>query len=103
MTDSDTTAAIDALAYRIRERDAAIRDGEEFADADVFALEYLTALRGQGWRPTPAKSAALPMHAPAGTADKPRSELISDLRADMEARAAAAKAAKESATEAGAA
>lgn len=101
MTDSDTNA-IDALAYRIRERDEAIREGREFADADVFALEYMTALRGQGWRPTAAKSAALPMHAPAGTADKPRSELISSLRADMEARAAAAKAAKE-ASQAGAA
>jgi hypothetical protein len=102
MTDSDTTAAIDALAYRIRERDAAIRDGQDFADADVFALEYLTALRGQGWRPTAAKSAALPMHAPAGIADKPRSEMLAELRADMEARAAAAKAAKET-REAGAA
>lgn len=35
------------------------------------------------------------MHAPAGTADKPRSELLAGLRADMEARAAAARKAKE--------
>jgi len=102
MTDNETTAAIEAMAYRVRSRDEAIRDGEDFADADVFALEFITALRGQGWRPTAAKAASLPMHAPAGTADKPRSELIGDLRADMEARAAAARAAKES-REAGAA
>jgi len=95
MTDSDTTAAIEALAYRIRERDAAIRDGEDFADADVFAAEFMTAMRGHGWRPTPAKSAGLPMHAPAGTADKPRSELLAGLRADMEARAARDAAAKQ--------
>jgi hypothetical protein len=96
MTDSETTAAIEAMAYRVRQRDEAIRDGEDFADADVFALEFITALRGQGWRPTPAKAAALPMHAPAGTADKPRSELLAGLRAGMEARAARDRAAKES-------
>lgn len=38
MTDSDTTAAIEAMAFRVRQRDEAIRDGEDFADADVFAL-----------------------------------------------------------------
>ncbi len=95
MTDSDTTAAVEALAYRIRERDAAIRDGQDFADADVFAAEFMTAMRGHGWRPTPAKTSGLPMHAPPGTADKPRDELISSLRADMEARAARDRAAKE--------
>ena len=95
MTDSETTAAIEAMAFRVRSRDEAIRDGGEFADADVFALEFLTALRGQGWRPTAAKAAALPMHAPAGTADKPRGELLASLRADMEARAARDRAAKE--------
>ena len=102
MTDAETTAAIKALAHRIRERDAAIRDGGDFADPDVFAAEYVAAMRGHGWRPTEAKSSAPPMHAPAGTASKPRSEVISDLRADVEARAAAARAAKEAA-EAGAA
>jgi hypothetical protein len=103
VTDNETAAAIESLAYRIRERDAAIRDGGEFADAGVFALEFMTAMRGRGWRLTAAKAVTPPMHAPAGTADKPRSELLSNLRAEMEAKAAAAKAAKDAPAEAGAA
>lgn len=95
MTDAETAAAIDALAHRIRQRDGAIRDGEDHADPEVLAAEYLTALRGRGWRPTPAKAVAPPAHAPAGTATVPRDELLADLRAEMEARAAAARAAKE--------
>jgi hypothetical protein len=95
VTDKETAAAITSLASRVRERDEAMRNGGEFADADVFALEYLTALRGRGWRVTSARTAGLPTHAPAGTADKPRSELIAGLRADMEARAARDRAAKE--------
>ena len=97
MTDAETTAAIGALAHRVKARDQAIRDGEDYPDAEPFALEFLAALRGRGWRPTPAKAIAPPVHAPAGTADKPRSELLSDLRADMEARAARDRAAKEGA------
>lgn len=96
MTDADTQAAIDALAFRFRTRDAAVRDGaDETEDADLAALEFITALRGHGWRPTPAKAVAPPPHAPAGTATVPRDELLADLRADMEARAAASRAAKE--------
>lgn len=45
--------AIAALAQRVRERDA---DADRL-DADLFALEYVTALRGQGWRPTAARPA----------------------------------------------
>jgi len=97
MTDAETTAAIEALTYRVKLRDQAIRDGEDYPDAEPFALEFLTALRGQGWRPTEARATAPPAHAPAGTAERPRDELLADLRADMEARAAAARAAKESA------
>lgn len=58
MTDADTTAAIEALAHRMRTRDAAMNDGDDYADADVFALEFITALRGQGWRLTAAKAQA---------------------------------------------
>lgn len=50
--DEDTAKAVAALAHRIRERDAA----SEPADAEIFSLEFMTALRGQGWRPTPAKA-----------------------------------------------
>jgi hypothetical protein len=56
VTDSDTQAAIDALEYRVKARDQAIRDGKDYPDAGPFALEYLTALRGQGWRLTEAKA-----------------------------------------------
>lgn len=51
--DAATRAAVAALAYRIRERDIA----EERLDADLFAGEFLHALRGQGWRPTAARPA----------------------------------------------
>ena len=85
--DRETNAAIDALEYRLKLRDEAVRDGLDYPDAGPFALEFLTALRGQGWRPTPARASALPKHA--------RDEILRDLRTDMEARAAAARAAKE--------
>jgi hypothetical protein len=105
VTDSDTTAAIDALAYRIRERDEAIREGREFADADVFAAEFMAAMRGHGWRPTEARAFTPPKPVPPGTLPplKPETtDMLAELHADMEARAAAARAAKE-APEAGAA
>ncbi|TDD54551.1 hypothetical protein E1286_05000 [Nonomuraea terrae] len=46
-----TRAAVAALAHRVRERDAL----DDRPDADLFATEFLTALRGQGWRPTAAR------------------------------------------------
>jgi hypothetical protein len=51
--DEATRAAVAALAHRIRERDALA----ERPDADLFAGEFMTALRGQGWRPTAARPA----------------------------------------------
>jgi hypothetical protein len=97
VTDAETSAAIEALAHRVKARDKAIRDGDDHPDAEPFALEFLTALRGRGWRPTPAKAGAAPVHA-APLADKrSRDEEIAAARADVEARAAAARAAKESA------
>lgn len=99
MTDAETQAAIDALAYRIRNRDAAVRDGgEDVGDAEPFALEFMTALRGHGWRPTPAKVFSAPKPAAPGPVAplKPETaELLRDLHADMEARAARDRAAKE--------
>ena len=51
--DEASRAAINSLASRIRERDA-MESGR--LDAEVFAVEFLAVLRGQGWRPTPAKA-----------------------------------------------
>lgn len=51
-TDVAAARAVDELADRLRERDAA----EDRVDARIFALSWMTALRGQGWRPTPAKA-----------------------------------------------
>ena len=104
MTDADTQAAIDALAYRIRQRDAAIRDGaEDIEDADLFALEFFTRLRAQGWRPSPAKASSPPRHAPPLADKRSRDEELAAVRADMEAKAAAARAAREAPLEEGSA
>lgn len=43
----DRSRAITALSLRLQALDV--------PDADVHALEYVTALMGQGWRPTPAR------------------------------------------------
>jgi hypothetical protein len=61
MTDLDceTTAAVEALAYRIRQRDADIHAAaDDLPDAEVFARDLMTMLRGRGWRPTEARAAA---------------------------------------------
>lgn len=50
--DEASRAAVAALTYRLRERDAMAE--ADRPDAEVFGLEFMTALRGQGWRPTPA-------------------------------------------------
>lgn len=55
--DEATREAVAALAYRIRERDALIRDGGEVPDAELAALEFMTAMRGRGWRQTAAQIA----------------------------------------------
>ena len=99
MTDAETAAAIEALAYRLRLRDAAMNDGEDYADPEVFAAEFLTAMRGYGWRHTEAKAPSLVKPAEGGTEPlKPETiSLLADLKADMEARAARDRAAKEGA------
>jgi hypothetical protein len=106
MTDAETSAAIEALVHRVKLRDQAIRAGEDCPDAEPFALEFLTALRGRGWRPTPARVYAAPKAAEPGSAPPLRPEtadLLRDLHADMEARAARDRAAKEAPREEGAA
>lgn len=52
--DHQTRAAVAALTYRLRERD----QQTERTDAELFALDYIYALRGQGWRPTNARKPA---------------------------------------------
>lgn len=48
MDDHETRAAVEALTYRLRNRDPG-------TDDEVFAGEILVMLRGRGWRPTLAK------------------------------------------------
>ena len=97
MTDAETTAAVEALARRVKARDEAVRDGIDYPDAEPFALEFLTALRARGWRPTEARAATPPLHAAPVPDKPPRDELLASLRADVEARAAAARRAGEGA------
>jgi hypothetical protein len=88
VTDTETAAAIEALAYRIRERDA----DPERSDADVFALEFMTALRGRGWRPTAARTEQPPLHAAPVPDRRSRDEELAAARADLAALAAAREA-----------
>ena len=51
MTDLDheSASAVDALVYRLRNR-------EPGTDDEPFALEFITAMRSRGWRPTEARA-----------------------------------------------
>lgn len=42
--------AVESLAKRVKERD----QSDTSVDAEMFALEFVTALCGQGWRPVEA-------------------------------------------------
>ena len=96
MTDQETSAAVEALAHRLRNRDAAMNDGGDYPDAEPFALEFMTALRGRGWRHTEAKAKPDP-HADGGRNARAAevTELVARVRAEREAKAAEARAAKE--------
>lgn len=90
MTDPDTAAAVEALTHRLKVRDKALRDGEDYADAEVFASEFLTALRGHGWRITEAK--VIPAwKVPAAKSDGPSEETRALLRQALENAEAAAE------------
>jgi hypothetical protein len=79
MTDRETTAAIDALTRRLRNRDPG-------TDDEVFALEFITALRARGWRPTEAK--VMPAwHRPAGHGTEPTGDYLAARQA-LDARLA---------------
>ena len=45
--DAETKAAIDALVYRLKNR--------EETDDEPFAMEFVQAMIGRGWRPTEAR------------------------------------------------
>ena len=88
--DREIQAAIDALVHRLRNR--------EDTDDEPFAMEFVQAMIGRGWRPTEARRIAPPKLAQPGTVPplKPETaDLREALRADMEARAARDRAAKE--------
>jgi hypothetical protein len=92
VTDPETAAAVGALASRVRSRDG----DPDRADAEVFALEFMTALRARGWRPTPAR--AIPAWKPSpGPRSKPPAGMLRELRADLDAKAAAFRAAGDGA------
>jgi hypothetical protein len=68
MTDRETAAAVGALTRRL----AARAPG---TDDEVFALEFITALRARGWRPTEAR--ALPAwRRPAGHGVEPTGDYL---------------------------
>ncbi len=79
MTDHETTAAVDALTRRLRDRDPG-------TDDEVFALEFITALRARGWRPTEAR--VMPAwHRPAGHGTEPTGDYLAARQA-LDARLA---------------
>ena len=82
--DRETHAAIEALAHRIRVRDAAIRAAEDCADPEPFAAEFMAALGGRGWRLTEAKAPGA-LKVPAGGGTGPTEEWR-QARAELERR-----------------
>jgi len=86
--DRETQAAKEALTHRLRIRDAAIRDGEDYEDPELFAQEFILALRHRaGWRPTEARMPwdyrALP-HAGGHPESEEALALVEQARRDLE-------------------
>jgi hypothetical protein len=84
MTDLDreSIAAVDALVYRLKNR-------EPGTDDEPFAQEFITALRGRGWRPTEARTPWDFRQLPAGDGPRASEETRRQLE---EARSVAAAA-----------
>ena len=80
MTDHETASAVDALTRRLRNRYAD-------ADAEVFALEFITALRARGWRPTEARVRPAWKH-PAGHGVAPTADYL-EMRQALDERLSA--------------
>ena len=79
--DREIRAAIDALVHRLTNRTE--------SDDEPFAMEFIQAMIGRGWRPTPAKTTTPPLHAPPVADKRSRDEELAVVRAEMAARAAA--------------
>lgn len=93
--DEASRLAVAALAARVRNRDAAEGDREA---AELFALEFLTALRGQGWRPTAARPALRWSSPRSRGADPSRhADALAEARARCADGAAKLKAAEQAA------
>jgi len=79
MTDHETRSAVEALTHRLRNRDPG-------TDDEVFALEFITALRARGWRPTEAR--AMPAwQRPRGSGTEPTNDYLAARQA-LDARLA---------------
>lgn len=50
--DHATSDAVEALVYRLRNRGD--DEGQYATDPEVFAREFMAAMRGRGWRPVEA-------------------------------------------------
>jgi hypothetical protein len=83
MTDLDreTTQAVDALTHRLRNHLAAVRNGGDCEDPEVFAAEFITAMRGKGWRPTEARLHTAPPPVVPGSGARPPADLLAEARA----------------------
>lgn len=82
MTELDrlTSLAAEELTRRLRDH------GE--ADLEFVSREFMLWLRGKGWRPTEARVAPT-WPRPVGGKSEPPADLLRDLRADLDAKAAA--------------
>ena len=78
--DRETTAAIDALGYRLKNRGDG--DGQYATDDQMFAQEYVLAMRLRGWRPTEAVAPWEVHNAPNGTAGERARQAVEALRAE---------------------
>ena len=80
--DHESASAVDALVYRLRNR-------EPGTDDEPFALEFITAMRARGWRPTEARSPWDYRNLPAGegtpTSEETRRAVEEARRASVEA------------------
>lgn len=87
---AETQRAVDALVFRLKQRREQEKQGEDAPDDEWFAREFMAALRGQGWRPTPAKAtdwreANRPLLSERPMTPKERAEWLEKARANCEA------------------
>jgi hypothetical protein len=94
--DAETRAAVDALAYRLRNHDP---DTDPLGvDAEVFAAEYVAALKARGWRPVLAVPPDADWRRASGRT--PRGSLDPDVKAALFAQFAEASQATRGGTRA---